>query len=207
MKNILLFIIAVSFSTGLFAQFGNVGINTTTPGYKLQVDGETGGFDDAGIRIENVTGNTGWSFYPSSSGVMFIGKTTNLGTFDGTSGAYTATSDARLKKDITPLEDVLSNVLSLEVKRYKYIHNNPQNREFIGVLAQDVQQNYPEFVSVNTTNDGNPLVQNQMGVDYAGLSVLAIKAIQEQQQIINAQNAVIQDLQERLEKLEQSSRK
>jgi len=171
---------------------GNVGVGTTSPDNLFQVDGPTGGFEDSGIRINNTSSSSGWSFYPSSSGVMYIGKTTNLGTFDGTSGAYTATSDARLKTNIRSIEPVLSQLLSLDVKRYEFIRNNPEGKEFIGVLAQDLLELYPEFVSINTSNDGNPVVENQLGVDYGGLSVLAIKAIQEQQALIEQLQAEIE---------------
>lgn len=187
----------------IVGQDGHVGVASSNPANLFQIDGQTGGFDDAGIRLENATASTGWSLYPSSSGVMFIGKTTNLGTFDGTSGAYTATSDARLKRNIQPLESVLPALIGLEMKRYEFINNNPDNRQFIGVLAQDLQEIYPELVSVNTANDGNAAVENQLGVDYGGMSVLAIKAIQEQQEIIEAQQAVIEDLVKRIEALEE----
>lgn len=170
---------------------GNVGIGTRFPKYRLQVDGITGTFNDNGIRIQNTTANTGWSFYASSSGDMIIGKTGNLGYFNGTSGAYTSSSDARLKTNIQNIETVLPKLKLLEAKRYEFKNNNPEHVQSIGFLAQDVQKVFPELISVNKNNEGNPQVENQLGMDYAGMSVIAIKAIQEQQAQIEALKAEI----------------
>lgn len=170
---------------------GNVGIGTRFPKYRFQVDGITGTFNDNGMRIQNTTANTGWSFYASSSGDMIIGKTGNLGYFNGTTGAYAASSDARLKTNIQNIETVLPKLKLLEAKRYEFKHNNPEHIQSIGFLAQDVQQVFPELISVNKNNEGNPQVDHQLGMDYAGLSVIAIKAIQEQQAQIEALRAEI----------------
>jgi len=182
---------------------GNVGVNCAAPAYKFEVDGPSGTFSVSGIRIQNTSGPTGWSFYPSISGALIIGKTSNLGSFDGTTGAYTALSDQRVKTNIRPLEPVLSSVLNMQLKRYEFIDNNPSHKESIGIIAQDLQKVFPEFVSVNKVNDGNPLVENQLGVDYAGLSVLALKAIQEQQNEITLLKAEIELLKKKILILEE----
>lgn len=163
---------------------GNVGIGTRFPKYRFQVDGVTGTFSDNGIRIQNTTASTGWSFYASSSGDMIIGKTGNLGTFNGITGVYSSLSDARLKTNIQSMESVLSKLKTLDAKRYEYKFNNPNHIKSIGFLAQDVQTVFPELVMINTTGEGNPMVENQLTMDYSGLSVIAIKAIQEQQAVI-----------------------
>lgn len=174
---------------------GDVGIGTTTPNYRLQVDGTTGTFNDGGIRIQNVTANTGWSLYPSSSGDMHIGKSSILGYFNGISGAYSASSDERLKTNFEDLSPVLQSVKKVKLLRYEFKNNNPRHLKDLGVRAQDLQQYFPELVSQNLTNDGNPVEQNQLFVNYSGLAVVALKAIQEQQKII-------EDLQGRIQILE-----
>ncbi len=179
---------------------GNVGIGTRFPKYRLQVDGITGSFNDNGIRIHNSTANTGWSFYASTSGDMIIGKTGNLGYFNGVTGAYSASSDARLKTNIQNMETILPKLKLLEAKRYEFKQNNPEHIQSIGFLAQDVQQIFPELITVNKNNEGNPQVENQLGMDYAGMSVIAIKAIQEQQAQIEALKAEITALRAEMKK-------
>ncbi|WP_300672237.1 tail fiber domain-containing protein [Soonwooa sp.] len=176
------------------SKVGFVGIDNTAPSYKFQVDGITGGFQTSGIRIQNATADKGWSFYPSATGNMIIGNTTNLGEFNGVTGAYTSLSDERLKTNFQALDSVLKSVSNLKLLRYEYKNNNPTHRKDIGVVAQDLQKYFPELVSVNSTNEGNIAEQNQMFVNYSGLGVVALKAIQEQQEIIKNLEARIKQL-------------
>lgn len=173
---------------------GKIGIGNTNPMYKFQVDGPTGTYYDSGIRIQNISVNKGWSFYPASTGNMIIGDDFNAGYFDGVTGAYSATSDERLKTNFQALDSVLKSVSNLKILRYEYKNNNPTHRKDIGVIAQDLQKYFPELVSVNSTNEGNPKEQNQMFVNYSGLGVVALKAIQEQQEIIKNLEARIKQL-------------
>jgi hypothetical protein len=176
---------------------GNVGVGTRFPKYRFQVDGVTGTFNDNGIRINNTTASSGWSLYSSASGALIIGRSGNLGQFDGVSGVYTSLSDRRAKTNIQDVTPVLSKVMTLAPKTYQYkVQGNQESKQYIGFIAQDVYDVFPQFVSVNTTNDGNAMFENQMGVDYASMSTIAIKAIQEQQ-------AIIEQLKARITALEQ----
>lgn len=166
--------------------------------YPVQINGPTGTFNDSGLRLQNTTENTGWSFYPSSSGALLVGKIGNLGSFNGTTGAYTTVSDERAKTGVRPLENVMSRVMSLQLSRYRYKSAQANAGESIGLTAQNLQQQFPEFVSVNATGEGNPTAPQQLFVDYAGLSVVALRALQEQQQQIQTLQAELQSLKARL---------
>lgn len=174
---------------------GNVGVGTRFPDYRFQVNGISGTFEYAGLRIHNTTANTGWSLYPSISGNMIIGKATNLGSFDGVTGVYTSLSDARVKTNFEKMDPVLESVNKLNLWRYEYRNNNPKHRKDIGVTAQDLQKYFPELVTSHTANDGNPSEQDQLFVNYSGLAVVALKALQEQQ-------LIIENLEKRIKALE-----
>ena len=95
-------------------------------------------------------------------------------------------SDARLKKDIQPLENVLDKVLQLRAMTYHYKTNNDSDPRLYGFVAQDVEKIFPEFVS--TAENGFK------GVAYSNFSVVAIQAIQEQQMQIDEQKKDYEEL-------------
>ena len=90
---------------------------------------------------------------------------------DGTvvvSGNLTVSSDMRLKDNIQPLGDTMVNILKLDGKSY-----TREGREEIGLIAQDVQNVYPELV----VEDGNGM----LAVNYQALSAILINGIKDQE--------------------------
>ena len=116
------------------------------------------------------------------------------------------TSDARDKKDITDLDAGLSSILQLRPVSYQWKEGHDQSVH-IGLLAQEVMEILPQ--AVRTTNfisdeDGtiSEINSERLGLNYATLTPVLIKAIQEQQALILQQQTMISDLLERVEKLE-----
>ena len=105
----------------------------------------------------------------------------NVGGFDPVTGVYTSVSDRKLKKDIRRMSSILDKVNQLNPSRYVYRNNNPNNKESIGFVAQDVQDLFPELVHSSTDKSNEEILT----LDYSGFGVLAIKAIQEQQKEID----------------------
>jgi hypothetical protein len=114
-----------------------------------------------------------------------------LGNLTITGTSY-FTSDKRLKSNIKPLENnVLERVLKLQPSLYsktnsvlengivKFNNSNNNSISDFGFIAQDVYEIFPELVS--KPNDESKAL---WAVDYARLSVMLTKAIQEQQEII-----------------------
>jgi len=83
-------------------------------------------------------------------------------------GVWTAVSDRRHKADIEPLSGLLGKALSLEPVGYRYAAHASGDRH-IGFIAQDVRELFPSLVT-----EGETLTLN-----YSGLSVVAIAALQE----------------------------
>lgn len=100
-------------------------------------------------------------------------------------GTFTESSSIRFKENITPLDPALDKVNQLEAVSYNKI--GADDRE-VGLIAEDVAELFPEVVTYNEEG------QTQ-GLNYSRLSVILLKAMQEQ-------NAVIAALTERVNKLE-----
>ena len=157
---------------------------------------EVHGFSGYGLGLYSVANTSHWELYvPNSanSNLNLYGNNSYRGTFDGTTGAYTSVSDRTLKTNITSLSSVLGKVMKLEPSTYQFIDNNPTSKTSIGLIAQDVETLFPEFIYKNADRDGKEL----RTMDYAGLSVVALKAIQEQQVIIEALTARIAALEKK----------
>ena len=143
-----------------------------------------------GLYIQNTyADNTdSWHFYQYSSDELSLYyNTSKRGDFDITSGAYTSVSDRRLKKNIKNFTGVLERVLLLEPKSYNFISQQEGDKEYIGLIAQDVEKLFPEFVHYTEEDDTYTL-------DYAGLSVVAIQAIKEQEERIKRLEELVEKL-------------
>ncbi len=154
-----------------------------------------------GIGIEAPNSTNHWDFYVTTE----VASNFNLyyngaykGTFDNVTGAYTAISDRRLKKDITPQLPVLNNVMQLQTYQYHYLDNKITDRFSNGFMAQDVQKIFPDAVIENVMKDG----EKRLGINYQYFTVLAIKGLQEQQQQVKSQEEKITMQEERIAKLE-----
>ena len=106
--------------------------------------------------------------------VMFNGDTT-------VGGDITISSDARLKSNIVSLGSTLSKLLLIDGKSYE-----KDGKQRIGVLAQEIQEVFPELV----IEDGNEM----LAVNYQGLVPVLINALKEQQKEIDELKGVLQKL-------------
>ena len=103
-------------------------------------------------------------------------------------------SDRRLKQDITNYAPALQKILALRPVTYRW-KKYPDEDPFPGFIAQEVQEQFPEFVT--------QLADEMLGVNYSRLIMPVIKAIQEQQVIIDNQEAEIQSLKTDIQSLAQ----
>ncbi len=131
--------------------------------------------DRYGLRIKRdvATGNQFWTIsHPSNENLDFHYGAS--GAFKAyvrqTDGAWVQSSDIRLKEQIKPVESVLEKVAQLKVSRYFYKTDTLHANQQMGLIAQEVLPLFPEFVTQNG---------QYYGVNYGGLSVVALKAIQE----------------------------
>ena len=94
---------------------------------------------------------------------------------------------------------MLDKLLLLQAKTYQYIAAIDADRTSYGFLAQEVEKLFPDFVF--SSEDGIK------GIAYHNFSVIAIKAIQEQQQLIDQQKQKIDQQQIQIDDILKQLRK
>jgi trimeric autotransporter adhesin len=103
-------------------------------------------------------------------------------------GNWLGPSDARLKQAIKPLNYGLSEVLRLRPVSFEWKDRN-DGKLNLGLIAQEVAPVIPEIVEKSKDEAGT------MGMNYSALIPVLIKAVQEQQSVIQTQIAFGQEQQ------------
>ncbi len=182
---------------------GGVGIGTNQPlnGSQLHVEHGSMGVNDWGFVLSNVfstNGSTSWrtGMRMSNGGFFEITDKANINSPNfarlDSGGNWTVVSDRRRKTGIEPASDLLKAALELEPVRFYWKNQNERGGKSLGMIAQQVQEVVPSLVIA-----GDPLTLN-----YAGLSVVAIGAIQELHELLQDQQAIIETQNARIARLE-----
>lgn len=108
-------------------------------------------------------------------------------TSDGT--LTTATSDERLKENISSLQNSLDKVMQLRGVSFTW-KTNPEYGTRIGFIAQEFEKVIPELVFTNE-------VDGYKGINYAEVTAVLTEAIKE----LKAENDLLKNRLEKLEKL------
>ena len=175
---------------------GNIGIGIVNPTAQLHIfQGNFGGESSKGGLLFEYFGsvgpfgttNTTWKIYHSGSHFSFANDGVRQAYISGGAGTYVVTSDRNKKQNISPLNSVLDDVLKLQPSRYQYISAGDDSRYTYGLMVQDVELTFPDLVHEDE--------QGNRGLGYDEFIPIAIKAIQEQQEIIK-------ELRDRIIKLE-----
>ena len=165
---------------------GNFLVNTTSAAAKIYAVGGAsqqairGDQSNAGVAAiygtSSVNGSTGYCAYFTNSG-------SSTGLYISNTAAWQSTSDARLKTDVKDL-DSTAKLLQLRPVDYLWksqeTSDEPTKRN-LGFIAQEVKEVFPELVGVSP--DG------MFSVEYTGLIAPLVKAIQEQQALIQSLKA------------------
>ena len=149
-------------------RIGNVGIIankniTINTGFRLITPSITLGTSDLGTTI---------SLLPTFSGINVWTGTSNTFTNAVTALAFNVTSDYRIKEDVYSLHIIPDEFTVDKLRPISYYNNQTKKRD-IGLIAHELQEEYPFLV--NGEKDG----ENYQSVNYNGLIGILIKEIQE----------------------------
>lgn len=204
-----------NFSRGVWGTAQTPNISGNFSSYNYGVHGvATGGHFNVGGYFEATASGTArtaigvYASYSVSSGASGWAAYFNGNTF--CSGSYT-TSDRQLKTDIVTFTNAVDKLKLLRPTTYVYKTNEfsalhlPEGKQ-IGLIAQELETVFPELVrdvpGFNELDENGKVVgtlPSLKSVNYDGLIPVLIAAIQEQQQQLDEQSAIIADLKERLD--------
>lgn len=108
--------------------------------------------------------------------------------------AFVATSSARFKDNIRPLDHSLQAVQRLQGVKFEWKDGGATS---VGFVAEEVRKIFPELVAM----DG----EQAAGVNYSALVAVLLEALKEQQQQMDAQQTQLQAMQARVEAAEQAT--
>jgi hypothetical protein len=152
--------------------------STLSSGYNAEVmfiySAMTSGTTYKFIRCDNATQAA--IFYVDGRGYIYAGSTT-----------VTSSSDARLKDNIQEFEGGLERILKLKPSTWTWKQEGRVG-ETKGFVAQDVESVYPEFVEEDENG------YKTLGINGAPMIAELVKAIQEQQAMIESLKTEIEVL-------------
>lgn len=179
-------------------------------GANLKLSIQENGLSNANWLIRNYSNEPG--FYASSDNWGYLGRPdtrifkVHAGTYYGNNTSIQSLSDRSLKTNVQPLSQGMSSLMQLRPVSYDFIPEKlfptKEAREKMidkdiygqmGLIAQEVEEVFPGLIRDVEKEDGTVLKT----VGYSGLIPVMVKAMQEQQQEIEALKAAVEKLSKR----------
>ena len=159
---------------------GNIGMGTVNPQTKLDVIGTSKtqrlqlGEKWLLSGVGDVYANDDWLRLFNTAGSGYYGGLAagRLWSSNGT----VQSSDRRLKRDIATLPHALAKLLQLRGVSYYWNDDNKGTTRQLGLIAQEVEEVFPELVEVGA--DG------MNALNYTGLIPVLVESLKEQYQLI-----------------------
>ncbi len=123
---------------------------------------------------------------------------TNLVRINGNlqyTGTISSFSDRRLKEDFLPIDGALSKISKLNGFSY-HMKDDPKKQREFGVIAQELQEVFPEMVEIFDQENG------YLAAEYLQLVPVLLEAIKERQQLIEKRQQQIEQQKAALEALQ-----
>jgi hypothetical protein len=187
--------------------------NLRTSGTSLLLDysGSVGGGNIPALGIvpsvETISGFRYYSVIPAYQNYTQLGNSTNRFREIWSTNALNTSSDRRLKKNINEIKYGLQEILKLNAVSYNW-KNSTDSKLHLGFIAQEVEKIVPEIVSKSNLPDDEyarlekegKVISDTYGMEYTSLIPVLVKAIQEQQRLIESKSLEINNLREGIKK-------
>ena len=181
---------------------GNLLVGSTTANAKLYVEStastagtfvlvSNGSFTNNVLRLDcsRNTQNSTYNFLectvPGISNRLFIRDSGNVVNVNN---SYGAISDAKLKENIVDASPKLADLMQVKVRNFNMIGETAKQ---LGVVAQELETVFPSMIDEAPDKDaeGNVLETTTKSVKYSVFVPMLIKALQEQQALIQSLKA------------------
>jgi hypothetical protein len=164
---------------------GSVLINTATSNsYPLEIEAFTGG-NQIYLKRDGANAKMFMGGSTGASTAFYIQSFNTNGVYLTAGGtSWTANSDIRLKNIISPINSAVDKLTTLNPVIFSW-KSDDTNKENIGLIAQDVEEVFPQVIDTNE--------EGFLGVRYLELVPVLVKAIQE----LSAKNTALEEILQR----------
>ena len=152
--------------------------------------------------VSKDSGSNNYIYVGTNSSNSTVFAVLSSGNVQNTNNSYGALSDVKLKENIIDATPKLDALMQVKVRNYN-LKSDPTHKQ-IGVIAQELEQVFPAMVEESPDKDeeGNDLGTTTKSVKYSVFVPMLIKAIQEQQTLLDTQAETINALTARIVALE-----
>lgn len=159
--------------------------NLTVVGGQVLLEGDSGTLRNKTLRMDN--GYFQIKDHAFNEVLIQLGNNGDLFVF----GTVTQNSDSNLKKDVAALDGrkIFDRLLSLRPVRYVWRNPDADPRFQYGLIAQEVEQTFPELVNTEEGPNGTK------SVNYLGLVAPILAAVKYVQEVVLAVITDYEDLQ------------
>ena len=161
----------------VYGDFGN-GTNAQTSTSALTVVGWSSAASGTGAIMRGWWSTNG----PSLGTPVLQFQIASNGNVTNTNNSYGSLSDARLKENIIDATSKLDGINQLRVVNFN-LKDDPKKLKQIGLIAQEVETVFPALVETSADDE------KTKSVKYSVLVPMLVKAMQEQQAIIESLKA------------------
>ena len=143
----------------------------------------SGAFQSYDLTIANYASSGRVTITNSSTGVYLPNGSTSWATF----------SDEKLKNINGTIQNAVDKLSTIRAVNYSW-KSDSTNKENLGLIAQDVEKVFPQVIDKSKSFENNDDETEYLSVRYTELIPVLVKAIQEQNQLINELKADIEIL-------------